>query len=175
MDARNQQITLFVSFILWSIGLSMCSAILVIYFWRLASQSLPPREAIVSAYITMGPLGMGSYAVQNLAVGLSDYIQNEDFTLSRSMPPQVNITVISAVSEMINWVGLFIGLFLTSWASFWFVEATISVVLNVPKRFNIGFWGMYHCCSPMEVPNSDQHSYSPWGYTQTASVGSRLT
>lgn len=154
----------------------MCSAILVIYFWRLISQSLPPREAIVSAYITMGPLGMGSFGIQNLAVGLSDYIQKQGFTLSRSMPPQVNITVISAVSEMVNWVGLLIGLFLTSWASFWFVEATISVVLNVPKRFNIGFWGACLCPPPVSIVTKlEQHSYFPWEYTQMVSVDSRLT
>ena len=118
---------------------------------------------------------MGSYGIQNLAVGLSDYIQQEGFILSRSMPPQVNITVISAVSEMVNWVGLFIGLFLTTWASFWFVEATISFILNVPKRFNIGFWGTYPATLLWIVSKLGQHLYFPLGYTQTVSVGSRLT
>lgn len=141
MNHRNQQITLIVSFLLWSVGLSMCCIILCIYFWRLASKSLPPNTAIVSVYITMGPLGMGSYAIQNLATGLSTYIQDTGFTLNRSIPPEVNLATISAVAEMINWIGLLVGLFLTAWASFWFIEASISVVFNVPKRFNVGFWG----------------------------------
>lgn len=119
----------------------MCCVILCIYFWRLVSKSLPPQAAIVSVYITMGPLGMGSYAIQNLAVGLSNYIQDTGFQLNRSKPPVVDLTTISAVSEMINWFGLLIGLFLSAWASFWFIEASISIIFNVPKRFNVGFWG----------------------------------
>lgn len=44
------------SYVLWGIGMSMATMILVIYFHRLIIHKLPPREVMVSVFIPIGKL-----------------------------------------------------------------------------------------------------------------------
>ena len=111
-----------------------------LYFWRLLSSSLPARDIIVSCYIPIGPTGEGAYSIQNLAVGLGTYIQKRDYLLSRGPYKQVTTDLVAAVAESIHWLGVLIALFLVAFSTFWLVEATGSVILRIPKRFNVGFW-----------------------------------
>jgi tellurite resistance protein TehA-like permease len=53
--------TLLVSFVLWGMGTPLAVAVLVIYYQRLAVHKLPPREAIVSCFLPLGPLGFGGF------------------------------------------------------------------------------------------------------------------
>lgn len=53
--------TLLVSFVLWGMGTPLAIAVLVIYYQRLAVHKLPPREAIVSCFLPLGPLGFGGF------------------------------------------------------------------------------------------------------------------
>ena len=54
--------TLTTSFVLWGIGAPFAFIVLALYFHRLAVHKLPPREVIVSCFLPLSPLGMGSYA-----------------------------------------------------------------------------------------------------------------
>ena len=62
IDHQLQVITIATCYVLWGIAMPLAFAILGIYFQRLATHNLPPREVIVSALIPLGPLGSGSFA-----------------------------------------------------------------------------------------------------------------
>lgn len=55
-----------VSYVLWGIGLPMAVVTLGIYFHRLTMHKLPPREAIITVFMPVGPLGQASYTIMNL-------------------------------------------------------------------------------------------------------------
>lgn len=139
---------LVVSFLLWSLGISMCMIITTIYFWRLVRYKLPARDAIVSSFIPMGPPGMGAFGIQNLAVALASYITTKSFDLSRDEPQLPNTAPGNVQSEAfhlavagaIHWVGVVVALFLTSFSTFWLLQGVLSVGWRVPKTFNVGFW-----------------------------------
>ncbi|KAI9693333.1 MAG: hypothetical protein M1822_005329 [Bathelium mastoideum] len=120
--------------------LALSCIIMSIYFWRLLASSLPARDLIISCFIPMGPTGEGAYSIQNLAVGLGTYIQKSNYLLSRGPHKQATTDMIAAVAESINWLGVIIALFLMAFSTFWLVQATGSVILRIPKRFNVGFW-----------------------------------
>ena len=53
--------TLTISYIFWGTGVPLAIFTLVLYFQRLTVHNLPPREAIVSVFLPLGPLGQGMY------------------------------------------------------------------------------------------------------------------
>ncbi len=137
---------LIVSFMMWSLGLGMCYIILAIYFWRLCKCKLPAREAIISCFVPLGPLGMGAYSIQNLAVGLATHISKYEFTLERAPQPPINTDTIAAIAESIHWLGILIAFCLLGLATFFLVEAFASLWARSPRSFNIGFWSFVFPC-----------------------------
>lgn len=137
---------LFVSFMMWALGLGMSYIILGIYFWRLMKEQLPPRQVIISCFVPVGPLGMGAYAIQNLAIGLATHINKYKLTLQRPPQPPVNVDTISAISEGVHWLGILLSIALLGLATFFLVEAAASVVARMPRSFNIGFWAFVFPC-----------------------------
>jgi len=83
---------------------------------------------------------MGSYAFQSLANGLASFIQRTEFSPVNVVSPEINAAATSAIAETISWIGVVVGLFLLAFSTFWLVEAVASVTINVPKKFNVGFW-----------------------------------
>lgn len=136
----NNVAVLVVSFLLWSVGESICFIITTIYFWRLMSCNLPSRDAIVSCCIGMGPFGMGAYSIQLQAVFLSQYIKGSQFGPTQSEPPPLPQETLLATAEAIHWLGIIVALFLIGHCTFWFVESFSSIIFRIPKAFNIGFW-----------------------------------
>lgn len=143
--------------------------------------SLPPRDAIVSCFIPLGPLGMGSYAFQNLANGLSSYIQKNTFTPVSPTTSTANLNSVSqaAISETILWIGIIVGLYLIAFGTFWLIEAVASVAVNIPKHFNIGFWsfvfpmGVYAnalCRLSVDVQNRGLEIYATIAVVATVTV-----
>ncbi|GAB1732532.1 hypothetical protein NU195Hw_g6166t1 [Hortaea werneckii] len=59
-------ITLITSYVLWGTGLPLAMCVLVIYFLRLSTQSLPAKEVIVSTFLPLGPLGQGGFGIMQL-------------------------------------------------------------------------------------------------------------
>lgn len=53
--------TVLVSYVLWGVGLPLAMMVLVIYLQRLTLHKLPPKAAIVSVFLPLGPLGQGGY------------------------------------------------------------------------------------------------------------------
>lgn len=146
LERRAGVAVLVVSFMMWSLGLGMSYIILAIYFWRLIKCKLPAREAIISCFVPIGPLGMGAYSIQNLAVGLATHINKYNYTLERAPQPPVTVQTIAAIAESIHWLGILIALCLLGLATFFLVEAFASVWARFPRSFNIGFWSFVFPC-----------------------------
>lgn len=131
---------LVVSFLMLSLGVGLSFLVLGIYLWRLMACQLPPRDAIVSTLVPVGPPGMAAYATVNLAVALSRYIEHDEFSFRQGWESALTPAARTAVSESIIWIGVIGGLFFLGVASFFLVEAIASVLTKIPKAFNIGFW-----------------------------------
>ncbi len=59
-------ITLIVSYVLWGTGVPLALCVLVVYFLRLTTCQLPPREVVVSTFLPLGPLGQGGFGIMQL-------------------------------------------------------------------------------------------------------------
>ena len=146
LDHRAGVVILVVSFMAWSLGLGMCYIILVIYFWRLVKCKLPARDAIISCFLPVGPPGMAAYAIQNLAVGLAAHISEYSYTLERAPQPPVSAQTIGAIAESIHWLGVIFAFALLGLATFFLIEAFVSLWAKSPRSFNIGFWAFVFPC-----------------------------
>lgn len=54
--------TIFVSYVLWGVGICLSMIVYVIYFQRLTVHKLPHKGVIMSVFLPMGPLGSGTFA-----------------------------------------------------------------------------------------------------------------
>lgn len=61
-NPNDQLITLFVSYILWGMSLSLSLVVMVIYFLRLTTKRLVGKEVVVSTFLPLGPCGFGGFA-----------------------------------------------------------------------------------------------------------------
>lgn len=169
---------LIVSYMMWSLGSGMCFVITTIYFWRLMKEKLPAREAIISCFVPVGPLGMGAYAIQNLAVGLATHINKYKYTLERSPQPPINVDTISAIAETIHWLGILIAFCLLGLGTFFLIEAIFSVWVKFPRSYNIGFWAFVFPCgvyaNALCVLSTDVRDDGLKGYAAACVVGTIL-
>ena len=53
--------TFVVSFVLWSVGVPLATMVIVLYLLRLMMHGMPPKAALPSIWILMGPYGQGGY------------------------------------------------------------------------------------------------------------------
>jgi len=116
----------------------MSIVVMAIYFWRLMSCSLPPRAAIISTFVPVGPVGMGAFSIQNLSVGLAMHLTKHQFILQRDPHPPADPAILGSVAEGIHWTGIIVALFLLGIGSFFLVEAIAGVWNRLPKTFNVG-------------------------------------
>lgn len=66
--------TTLASYVLWGMGFPLAMMVLVIYLQRLALHKLPPKAAIVSVFLPLGPLGQGGYGyVERIPLSRSDH------------------------------------------------------------------------------------------------------
>jgi tellurite resistance protein TehA-like permease len=103
--------------------------ILVIYFQRLTMHALPPREAIVSVFLPLGPLGQGAFAIMQLGKDSLHLL-----FATQTVPPTPQAGQIAYVA------GLLLGLIMWGMGLVWLFFAVASITRsNFP--FNIGWWG----------------------------------
>lgn len=120
--------TIIACYVLWGLSVPMAFGVLVIYFQRLALHKMPPREVIVSAFLPLGPLGLGGYTVLNLG-RLSRHI----FPITNTIDPSAGIFAYHA--------GLFLALIMWAWGLLWFAFAVAAIAQAHPLPFNMGWWG----------------------------------
>lgn len=120
--------TLLVSYIMWGMAVPMAFSVLVIYYQRLALHKMPPREIIVSAFLPLGPLGLGGRTILNLG------------RVCRDVFPQTS-SIDPLAGQVAYVVGFFISLIMWAWGLLWFAFALASIYKARPFPFNMGWWG----------------------------------
>lgn len=114
--------TAIASYILWGMAVPMAFSVLVIYYQRLALHKMPPREVIVSAFLPLGPLGLGGRAILNLGLVCKDV-----FPSTGSVDP--------IAGQIAYVVGFFVALIMWSWGLVWFAFAVASIYRSRPIPF----------------------------------------
>lgn len=61
-DPHHQYWTLIISYALWGISIPLALFVLVLYFYRLTVHEMLDKEVIVSAFLPIGPFGLGGYS-----------------------------------------------------------------------------------------------------------------
>ncbi|WYZ45214.1 hypothetical protein EsH8_VIII_000530 [Colletotrichum jinshuiense] len=127
-------ITLIVSYILWGIGICFSGMVLALYFHRLTIHSLPSKEAIVSVFLPIGPLGQGGFGIQQLG------------KVSLKLLPQItafNMAAPGAIhgGEILYFLGIFLALIMWGFALVWLSFALVSIATMQKFPFNMGWWG----------------------------------
>ena len=121
-----------VSYMLWGVGMGLALVVLTLYFHRLAVHNLPTSEVIVSAFLPLGPLGQGAYAIMMLAK-----VGKDVFPVVQFAGEQIAGSDVFVVSVVVALVMEGLG--------FWWLVHGVSCVtiryLSNGLSFNMGFWG----------------------------------
>ena len=120
--------TVTTSYVLWGTGVPLAMATLVIYFQRLIMYKLPPREAIVSVFLPLGPLGQGGFAVMQLG------------KVSMKVFPETH-TLSPAAGETFYIIGFLVAMIMWGFGLVWFFFAITSISRSTRFPFNMGWWG----------------------------------
>ncbi|CAI0652591.1 unnamed protein product [Colletotrichum noveboracense] len=95
---------------------------------------LPPKEAIVSVFLPIGPLGQGGFGIQQLGkVSLKLLPQSTAFTTAA--PGAVH------GGEILYFLGIFLAFIMWGFALVCLSFALISIVTMQKFPFNMGWWG----------------------------------
>lgn len=138
-SAEHAQVTLIVSYVLWGIGEAFTVIILSMYFQRLCLHSLPPRTAIVSVFLPVGPLGQGGFAIQQMGrVALDIFPQTGAWgTAIVKVDPAL-------IGQIFYATGILIALLMWGAGFVWLVLALATIIRMKFKGgfpFNMGWWG----------------------------------
>ncbi|PVU92629.1 hypothetical protein BB561_003718 [Smittium simulii] len=127
------KLVIILSYIIWGIGVPLSCCVITIYFARLAFNSLPPPEIIISSILPLGPMGQGAFGIINLgniAHNLSKNSSNEAYRI---------------FGESAFGAGILIGLIMWGFAVFWISTAAVYIAMTfkkTPFKFNLGWWGL---------------------------------
>ncbi|TKA83365.1 hypothetical protein B0A55_01039 [Friedmanniomyces simplex] len=135
IPATHQQealITVITSYVLWGTGVPLAMCVLVVYFLRLTTAHLPPKEAVVSTFLPLGPLGMGGFSLMTLGkVSLTLFEKTHTLSASTSVH----------AGDVIYLLGVFIAIIFWGFGLVWFAWA-IATIHRTPRfPFNMGWWG----------------------------------
>ncbi|KAK3056425.1 Plasma membrane sulfite pump involved in sulfite metabolism [Extremus antarcticus] len=121
--------TIIASYVMWGLSVPMAFTVMAIYFQRLALHKLPAREVIVSAFLPLGPLGLGGYTILNLG-----RLARDVFPITGTLDPAAGLFAYH--------LGFFIALLMWSWGLLWFAFALAAIHQASPGLpFNNGWWG----------------------------------
>ncbi|KAG9675862.1 sulfite efflux pump SSU1, partial [Aureobasidium melanogenum] len=132
LQAHEALWTLLTCYCCWAIGFFVGLMILCIYFYRLLLFKLPSQEVVVSVFLSLGPLGQGSFGI--LQCGKA----------AKMIFPE--LTVLPSEAGTILYVmGLIMGLVIWAMAIPWMCFAVGSVLrLKFRFPFNIGWWAFLY-------------------------------
>lgn len=137
-------ITLVVSYIIWGLGLVFSFFIMCIYFLRLQIHDLPPREAIVSVFLPIGPLGQGGFAIQQLgkvAIGLLPVTAAFDGAIIPNSSSSAAAASAMNGGVVLYMVGILCAFVMWGAALGWLAFAVFSISATKSFPFNMGWWG----------------------------------
>lgn len=132
-------ITLTLSAVMLSIGLSVAMMLLTSYLLRLIIHGVPSGMSVVSVFIPLGPMGQGGYCMILLGQGF------------RSVFPLKNNSVILSspnTGEIIDVVFACVGFFLWALGTMWMLYAVLAIWEGLwlgnkkDMSFKLPVWGL---------------------------------
>ncbi|KAL2031160.1 hypothetical protein VTO58DRAFT_106511 [Aureobasidium pullulans] len=132
LEAHEALWTLLTCYCCWAIGVFVGLMILCIYFYRLLLFKLPSQEVVVSVFLSLGPLGQGSFGI--LQCGKA----------AKMIFPKLTILP-SEAGTILYIMGVIMGLIIWAMAIPWMCFAVGSVLrLKLRFPFNIGWWAFLY-------------------------------
>ncbi|KAG9561580.1 sulfite efflux pump SSU1, partial [Aureobasidium melanogenum] len=132
LQAHEALWTLLTCYCCWAIGFFVGLMILCIYFYRLLLFKLPSQEVVVSVFLSLGPLGQGSFGI--LQCGKA----------AKMIFPKLTLLP-SEAGTILYVMGLIMGLVIWAMAIPWMCFAVGSVLrLKFRFPFNIGWWAFLY-------------------------------
>ncbi|KAH0260974.1 sulfite efflux pump SSU1, partial [Aureobasidium melanogenum] len=132
LQAHEALWTLLTCYCCWAIGFFVGLMILCIYFYRLLLFKLPSQEVVVSVFLSLGPLGQGSFGI--LQCGKA----------AKMIFPKLTLLP-SEAGTILYIMGLIMGLVIWAMAIPWMCFAVGSVLrLKFRFPFNIGWWAFLY-------------------------------
>lgn len=114
--------------VIWGNGELLAFLFTAVFTWRLLCNGMPAREAIISCFLPVGPLGQGAYGYLVNAVNLEDYLNIRDPALARA--------------PVFKYIGSAVAMHMVGLATFWMVTAIAACLYFRPRVFGIAWWGL---------------------------------
>ncbi|KAJ2723028.1 Plasma membrane sulfite pump involved in sulfite metabolism [Coemansia sp. Benny D115] len=149
-EGSNAVAVVLVSYMLWGMGMGTAMMLVTAYLMRLTLHGLPPKEAMASAFIPLGPMGQSSYGIQILGVQALRVFPKE--------LPQIQY-----LGEILHALGFTLGIFIWALAFWWLMQGIYSALytrVHGPIPFNLGWWALI-----FPVGTFASTSSSLWGLT----------
>lgn len=134
-DPHCAALTLAVSYAAWGAGQFFSAMVLAMYVVRLNVHSLPPREAIVSVFLPVGPFGQGGFAI--LKLGRVTHQTLARFPDHDALPGLPYATL----GAVAYGTGVLLALMMWGIGLVWLAYAVISIATTKSFPFNMGWWG----------------------------------
>ncbi|WIA13733.1 hypothetical protein OEZ85_007284 [Tetradesmus obliquus] len=138
---HDQAVTLlYLGICMLAVGLALSYHVLGMYYQRLICHKLPPREVIVSSFIPVGAVGMGGWALLNLAAAADTHVRAYHLTLDHT---PADVAWLDAVLPACMASAGVLALCLWAYSGWWLVLAVSSVgqTLRQGIPFTLGWWG----------------------------------
>ncbi|KAF7189677.1 Sulfite efflux pump SSU1 [Pseudocercospora fuligena] len=125
-------ITLITSYVLWATGVPLAMAVIVIYFLRLTTVSLPSKEVVVSSFLPLGPLGQGGFGIMQLGK-----VALRIFASKNNLPEVGGLEA----GQILYVLGFLIGIIMWGFGLVWLTFAIATIARSKRFPFNMGWWG----------------------------------
>lgn len=143
LPPSQARLTLIVSYILWGTGFPIAFLLMAIYFQRLSVHHLPPRAAIVSVLLPLGPCGQGSFAILQFSKVIRQLATTTGTGLGNASSYDADTQIMMA--NAIYACTIPVALIIWGVGFFWLVIAVASIIkIGISTErfpFNMGWWG----------------------------------
>lgn len=123
--------TVIISYVMLGTSLPLAFALLTIYLRRLFEFKLPPREAIVSVFLPLGPFGQGGFAMMQLGK-----------VAMAVVPKTHSVPTATMAGEFLYLTGFCTALFLWGFGLLWLFLALASLSRFRKIPFNVSWWAL---------------------------------
>lgn len=127
-DSNAQFQTLIASYALWAYSVPVAFGILTILFLRMALHRLPPDSMAASSWLSLGPIGTGSFGM---------------LVLGGNAPGMFAAHGMAGIGAVAAGIGVIAGTMLWGLGLWWLLLATLITIryFRAGVPFNLGWWG----------------------------------
>lgn len=127
-DAHAQFLTLIASYVLWAYSVPVAFGILTILFLRMALHRLPPDSMAASSWLSLGPIGTGSFGM---------------LVLGSNAPAIFAAQGMAGIGNIAEGIGVIAGTLFWGVGLWWLLLALLITIryFRAGVPFNLGWWG----------------------------------